>query len=1017
MLRTLCLLLIALFFAPLWAQNTSENISAGDVPSLSQLNELKDQVYKLKEQNKQKAIQVESLTNTINTPLSSERSIKEEELSQTYIELEQARLQVDNLQNELSNLEQNLQNTKKRNNDLNSLLQKQSNPLSDSPDNQERDLIHTRQLLERNQAFEQVLSEQKELLSNALLLAERQRALLETRYRRYNERYLELQDNNPDQLLNNKVRDRVALLEQTREQLSNKLTRANLDRLTRLDLNIELAMVIKQLFSNSIWQDYLSIERRLQDLQFVDFSSVSLSRIENVQNEINLYHERITNMAEQLQRNFSLITEQYSLYKLQRTNIPQPIETRYKEMSNRYQSVISSLENANLSIEIISEQINQQFTLMSKNHLTKHYNILKEINDISTLSKELITANSLFAGQYLVAINTFYQQLQKFSTHRWLVFGGLSSLIIIIVAILTGHMNYLVRRKRKIKRLPFATRLLLFILGMLKYNLPYIGLLCLVWLALTFTQLTSPSYELLLLPPVILLMICIPYFSATILINTELLKTADDRRIVRPIIFISTMGSILFALVIMAQMTLDDSNTINVFRWLFGLYILAISWPFAQMVKRSIDYLDEYYQDFLSYRILRIVIAILPLSTAIFGIASVSGYLNFAWVSARYILYFVLFAILWVSIIALLKDASLWAKRYALQNTQNGLFWAQDVITPLHTVLRYGSLFILATLLFKLYNWNDKTPFIQDALNILNTPLFQGKEESQFTLRNILLMGLLFYFVFRIGGWIRSFSYRWIYSKVLDLGIRNSLAVFSQYAVVTIGFLLALRVIGLDLTAFTVFAGALGVGIGFGMQNIANNFISGILLLIERPLRNGDIISVGNYFGTVERIGMRSLTMTTFDNEALILPNSDFVTSAFINWTHTDRVVRLSLYLDLDYSHNPAEVTRLLNQTMQRLLDEDKIISEGELISAVYAHEYSDRGTTYRIIFYLDIDKHGYIDTRDIVIAAIWQACYDNNLQIAYPKRDLFFPSSPQQLGQLMQNHPQARPNLLDQLD
>ncbi|WP_158008678.1 hypothetical protein [Rappaport israeli] len=177
-------------------------------------------------------------------------------------------------------------------------------------------------------------------------------------------------------------------------------------------------------------------------------------------------------------------------------------------------------------------------------------------------------------------------------------------------------------------------------------------------------------------------MICIPYFSATILINTELLKTADDRRIVRPIIFISTMGSILFALVIMAQMTLDDSNTINVFRWLFGLYILAISWPFAQMLKRSIDYLDEYYQDFLSYRILRIVIAILPLSTAIFGIASVSGYLNFAWVSTRYILYFVLFAILWVSIIALLKDASLWAKRYALQNTQNGLFWAQDVITP-----------------------------------------------------------------------------------------------------------------------------------------------------------------------------------------------------------------------------------------------------------------------------------------------------------------------------------------------
>jgi potassium efflux system protein len=95
--------------------------------------------------------------------------------------------------------------------------------------------------------------------------------------------------------------------------------------------------------------------------------------------------------------------------------------------------------------------------------------------------------------------------------------------------------------------------------------------------------------------------------------------------------------------------------------------------------------------------------------------------------------------------------------------------------------------------------------------------------------------------------------------RIVDLGARHSLSVFTQYAVVVVGLLITLRMLGIDLTTLAIFAGALGVGIGFGLQNIANNLVSGIMLLIERPLRSGDIVNIGNREGLVTRIGMRSL--------------------------------------------------------------------------------------------------------------------------------------------------------------
>ena len=124
-----------------------------------------------------------------------------------------------------------------------------------------------------------------------------------------------------------------------------------------------------------------------------------------------------------------------------------------------------------------------------------------------------------------------------------------------------------------------------------------------------------------------------------------------------------------------------------------------------------------------------------------------------------------------------------------------------------------------------------------------------------------------------IGAWSRQVSLELAFARVRDHGLRHALATLIQYLVICCGVLLALQVIGLDLTTLMVFTASLGVGIGFGLQNIVNNFVSGILLLVERPLRVGDFVTVSGHEGEVTRIGFRSLTIRTFDKQEVFIPN------------------------------------------------------------------------------------------------------------------------------------------------
>ena len=146
----------------------------------------------------------------------------------------------------------------------------------------------------------------------------------------------------------------------------------------------------------------------------------------------------------------------------------------------------------------------------------------------------------------------------------------------------------------------------------------------------------------------------------------------------------------------------------------------------------------------------------------------------------------------------------------------------------------------------------------------------------------------------------------------LGRGIPHAISNTAAYGVLFIGFLLALGAAGIDLSKMTVLAGAFGVGIGFGLQNIVNNFISGLILLYERPIQLGDTVEVGSLTGEVKRIGIRSSTLRTFQGAEVIVPNANLIAEQVVNWTLSDRQRRIELPVGVAYGTDPQRVLAIL---------------------------------------------------------------------------------------------------------
>jgi len=224
-----------------------------------------------------------------------------------------------------------------------------------------------------------------------------------------------------------------------------------------------------------------------------------------------------------------------------------------------------------------------------------------------------------------------------------------------------------------------------------------------------------------------------------------------------------------------------------------------------------------------------------------------------------------------------------------------------------------------------------------------------------------------------------------VYEKVqLEQGARYAISSGVKYFTIGIAAIIGLNVAGIPLKSLTIFAGAFGIGIGFGMQNIINNLVSGIIIIFERPIKVGDIIKIdADILGKVESISIRSTKIKTFDRTTVIVPNSRFLDSNVVNWIHGgDMILRAIIHVGVAYGSD----TELVRECLLKVAHSHPDVKKDPEPKVRFA-EFGDSSLNFQLYFWAHIDNR-WMAISDINFA-IDKIFRENNITIPFPQRDL----------------------------
>jgi len=218
----------------------------------------------------------------------------------------------------------------------------------------------------------------------------------------------------------------------------------------------------------------------------------------------------------------------------------------------------------------------------------------------------------------------------------------------------------------------------------------------------------------------------------------------------------------------------------------------------------------------------------------------------------------------------------------------------------------------------------------------------------------------------------------------VSIGIRVGLVKFSRFFLVIVATVIALNTVGVDLTALTVFGGAVGVGVGFGLQRVASNFISGFVLVSDRSIRQGDVISIGTRFGVVRELRARYVVVRDRDGVDTLIPNENLITSEVVNWSYADRNVRLKLPVAVSYSDNPRQAMDLMMKAAQAHPRVEKTPPPAARVMA-----FGDNGIELELRFWIRDPEVGLSNVRSDLYLDIWDAFEAAGITIPFPQRDI----------------------------
>ena len=246
-----------------------------------------------------------------------------------------------------------------------------------------------------------------------------------------------------------------------------------------------------------------------------------------------------------------------------------------------------------------------------------------------------------------------------------------------------------------------------------------------------------------------------------------------------------------------------------------------------------------------------------------------------------------------------------------------------------------------------------------------------------------LLIAIIFFFV--MASWLtRLIEKQTRRSPHINPSMQVILTKISKFSLYGLAILFALKAVGIDLTAFAVFSGAIGVGIGFGLQKIFSNFISGFILIFDRSIRPGDVISIGDRFGWVQSLHARYVVIKDRDGVETLIPNENLITSEVTNWSYSDRAVRTKIPIQISYDDDPELVMNLL---LEATIDKPRVLKKPEPAARLIG--FGDNGIDLELRLWINDPEEGITNVVSDINLSIWKSFKDNNVSIPFPQRDV----------------------------
>ena len=260
-------------------------------------------------------------------------------------------------------------------------------------------------------------------------------------------------------------------------------------------------------------------------------------------------------------------------------------------------------------------------------------------------------------------------------------------------------------------------------------------------------------------------------------------------------------------------------------------------------------------------------------------------------------------------------------------------------------------------------------------------PIGDYRLTTLFVLKSLVLVTVAIWVSVLVGNFLDERVQR---STELTPSIRVLVGKVAKIGLVLVAVTVALSAVGVDLTAFTVFSGAVGVGIGFGLQKVVSNFISGVIILLDKSIKPGDTISLGETFGWIRELRARFVSVVTRDGREYLIPNEDFITQRVINWSFSDDLVRLDVEFGVSYDADPHKVSEL---AIEAALGVARVVADRRPVC--WLTGFGDSSLDFVLRIWIRDPQQGLTNIRGKVLLALWDSFKENDVGIPYPHREV----------------------------